>query len=169
MDSDRLRAAATQARTDAQQQANVDLVAATQAAAQVRSQAKADAEVEFIKAQAATRKTYAYDLSTAHQVQAVDDAEAFVTYSNAVALAQKVATKAQADVDYDAAVDLAARNMIWVYPVTGWWRERTHLGKCGAKARYGLVATITCPDADIDLYTPIEAMVETLAAVEIEA
>ena len=36
------------------------------------------------------------------------------------------------------AADLARRSLIAVYPVTGWWKERHHLGRYDRKARYSL-------------------------------
>lgn len=51
------------------------------------------------------------------------------------------------------AIDLARCNQIAVYPVTGWWKERHHLGRHDRKARYSLIVTIETPETDI--YTPI--------------
>lgn len=59
------------------------------------------------------------------------------------------------DVMYCSAVDLCNANAIAVYPVIGWWRERSYLGKCNSKMRYSLIVTISSPRNDIDLYTPI--------------
>jgi hypothetical protein len=51
------------------------------------------------------------------------------------------------------AADLARCSLIAVYPVTGWWKERHHLGRHDRKARYSLIVTIETPETDI--YTPI--------------
>jgi Subtilase family len=51
------------------------------------------------------------------------------------------------------AADLARCNQIAIYPVTGWWKERQHLGRHDRKARYSLIVTIETPETDI--YTPI--------------
>lgn len=51
------------------------------------------------------------------------------------------------------AIDLSRCNLIAVYPVTGWWKERHHLGRHDRKARYSLIVTIETPETDI--YTPI--------------
>jgi hypothetical protein len=64
------------------------------------------------------------------------------------------------------AVDLAARNMLWIYPVTGWWRERPRLGKTNARGRYALIATISAPD--VELHTSISTQVETMTDIDIE-
>lgn len=53
------------------------------------------------------------------------------------------------------AVDLCNANYIAVYPVIGWWRERNYLGKLEAQMRYSLVVSISTPQNEIDLYTPI--------------
>ncbi len=51
------------------------------------------------------------------------------------------------------AIDLSRCNLIAVYPVTGWWKERHHLGRHDRKARYSLIVTIETPETDI--YTSI--------------
>ena len=53
------------------------------------------------------------------------------------------------------AVDLCNAKYIAVYPVIGWWRERNYLGKLEAQMRYSLVVSISTPQNEIDLYTPI--------------
>ncbi len=53
------------------------------------------------------------------------------------------------------AADVAQCGEVAVYPVTGWWRERKHLGQAENSARYALIITISTPATDVDLYTPI--------------
>jgi hypothetical protein len=43
--------------------------------------------------------------------------------------------------------------MIAIFPVTGWWRERPHLGYANKQARYSLIVSLETPEEDI--YTPI--------------
>ncbi len=68
------------------------------------------------------------------------------------------------------AVDLCDANYIAVYPVVGWWRERTHLRHYNNKVRYSLIVSISTPEIDVDIYTPIITQVEVSIknAVEIE-
>jgi|TARA_R100001244_G_scaffold125742_1_gene95906 hypothetical protein len=66
------------------------------------------------------------------------------------------------------AVELAARNQIYIRPINGWWRERKGLKRFDDKARYALIVSLETPDVEIDLYTPIEAMVPTLIPVGVE-
>jgi hypothetical protein len=56
------------------------------------------------------------------------------------------------------AADLASKDAVAVFPVIGWWRERHHLGRWGAQARYALVISIHAPSVEADLYTPIAAL-----------
>jgi hypothetical protein len=51
------------------------------------------------------------------------------------------------------AAELAACGTIAIFPVTGWWRERPHLGCANKQARYSLIVTLETPEEDI--YTPI--------------
>jgi hypothetical protein len=58
------------------------------------------------------------------------------------------------------ASDLATRNLLAVYPVMGWWRQRPRLGKCTNRARFSLVISLEIPNTDIDLYQYIEQRLE---------
>ena len=51
--------------------------------------------------------------------------------------------------------DVADCGQVAVFPVTGWWRERKHLGFVGKSARYALIITISTPATEVDLLTPI--------------
>lgn len=64
------------------------------------------------------------------------------------------------------AADLATCNLIAVYPVTGWWRERPHLGRFERAARYSLIVTIEAPEIEVDLYTPIVNQTEIVTELE---
>lgn len=56
--------------------------------------------------------------------------------------------------------DLATRNQIAVYPVSGWYRKRKKLEMYDTTVRYSLIVTIEAPEMDVDIYTPISNMVE---------
>ena len=53
------------------------------------------------------------------------------------------------------AADVARCGQVAVFPVTGWWKERKHLGFVEKQARYSLIITISTPAIEVDLYTPI--------------
>lgn len=53
------------------------------------------------------------------------------------------------------AVDLAASNMIAIYPTVGWWRERHHLNCWNKRCRYSLIVSIHTPEENVDIYTPV--------------
>lgn len=55
----------------------------------------------------------------------------------------------------DSAVNLCNVNYLAVYPVIGWWRERSYLGRYDSKIRYSLIISLSTPKQDVDLYTPI--------------
>lgn len=65
------------------------------------------------------------------------------------------------------AADLATCNLIAVFPVIGWWRERKHLGKVESKSRYSLIVSLETPLQDVELYTTVKNMIEV--PVEIKA
>lgn len=53
------------------------------------------------------------------------------------------------------AADIANCGEVAVFPVSGWWKERSHLECYHRRARYALVISIETPATDVDLYTPI--------------
>lgn len=65
------------------------------------------------------------------------------------------------------AIQLGARDVVCIKPVMGWWRTRGTVDECNREARYALVATLSTPEIDIDLYTPISMMVERAVDIEI--
>lgn len=71
------------------------------------------------------------------------------------------------DVWEDTAINLAQSGVIAVYPVVGWWRERTALKKYNSKIPYSLVVTIETPEENVDLYTPIMTKIASRVTVPI--
>jgi len=53
------------------------------------------------------------------------------------------------------ALELAQRGYIGIFPVSGWWRERHQLGRWDRPARYSLLISISTPETDVDIYTPV--------------
>jgi len=64
------------------------------------------------------------------------------------------------------AADLAARGLVAVYPVTGWWKELQSRDQSAFGARYALVVSIETPVEDVDIWTP--AAVEAGVPITIE-
>lgn len=71
------------------------------------------------------------------------------------------------DIWEGAAVELAARNLLYVRPISGWWRERDALHRYDSKARYALIVSIETPDTEVDLYTQIDALIPTLVPIAV--
>jgi len=57
------------------------------------------------------------------------------------------------------AADLASREVLAVYPVSGWWKTRPKLERYDQRAHYSLVVLIRAPGVDVVLYTAIENQV----------
>ncbi len=51
--------------------------------------------------------------------------------------------------------DLATRNCIAVYPVSGWYKTRKKLEKYNSTVKYSLIVSIEAPEVEVDIYTPI--------------
>lgn len=58
------------------------------------------------------------------------------------------------------AARLLTRNMICVYPIGGWWNNRSGKDVRAQKTRYALVVTLKTDEESIDLHTPIRTLVE---------
>ncbi len=66
------------------------------------------------------------------------------------------------------AADLAACGYIAVYPITGWWREKTDQDYWARHARYSLLVSIRTDATTVDVYTPVSTMIEAPAPIEVE-
>ena len=71
------------------------------------------------------------------------------------------------DIWQGTAADLADSNLIAITPTIGWWRERHYLGNWGKRARYSLIVSITTPDQDVDVYTPVATQIKIPVEIEI--
>lgn len=58
------------------------------------------------------------------------------------------------------AEELAARGVLAVFPVTGWWYERKNLARWDSLARYSLVVSIETEAVEADIYTPVAAEIQ---------
>jgi hypothetical protein len=65
------------------------------------------------------------------------------------------------------AADLASCNLIGVYPVIGWWRERHNLNCYDKIARYSLIVSLEVPPVDVDIYTVVKNMITIPIPIEI--
>ena len=64
------------------------------------------------------------------------------------------------------AVELADREMIGVFPVGGWWKEKKYLERYDQTVRYSLIITIRVPEIECDIYTPVSNEIEVSQVVE---
>jgi hypothetical protein len=56
---------------------------------------------------------------------------------------------------------LADMSTIAVYPVGGWWKYRNAANRWQNEVPYSLIVSISVPDEDIDIYTPVETIIQT--------
>ena len=64
------------------------------------------------------------------------------------------------------AAHLMTRNHICIKPVGGWWLNRAKANIRAQKARYAVVLSLHSDENEVDLHTPITAIVETALGVE---
>lgn len=57
------------------------------------------------------------------------------------------------------AADLAVCNIIGIYPIIGWWRERHNQGCFNKLTRYSLIVSLEVPEQEVDIYTTVRNMV----------
>ena len=57
------------------------------------------------------------------------------------------------------AAELAASNLIGVYPTIGWWRGRVNQGRVEKRTRYALLVSIHVPSVGVDIYTPVAVQI----------
>lgn len=65
------------------------------------------------------------------------------------------------------AAALADRGVLAIYPTMGWWKTRKQLERFDSTARYALVVSIRAPECDVDLYSAVEAQIETTVEVDV--
>jgi hypothetical protein len=53
------------------------------------------------------------------------------------------------------AAEAVEANVVAVFPRTGWWKERSYLGKGENKTRYSLIVSVKSPEIEVDLYSPV--------------
>jgi hypothetical protein len=56
---------------------------------------------------------------------------------------------------HGSAAELANRGHIAVHPNLGWWRTRTSEKRFDRTVHYSLIVSISTPDQNVDIYTPI--------------
>lgn len=70
------------------------------------------------------------------------------------------------DIWSGSAADLASRGAIAIYPSLGWWKTRPALERYDQRIRYSLIISISAPDIDVDLYTPIANQISVPIVIE---
>ncbi|WP_299173982.1 S8 family peptidase [uncultured Brevundimonas sp.] len=70
------------------------------------------------------------------------------------------------DVWTGAAAELAARDLIAIYPVAGWWKTRAGLRQYDRKARYALIVSISTDAETVDLHAEVEIANQTPVEIE---
>ncbi|WAS92626.1 S8 family peptidase [Nannocystis punicea] len=70
-----------------------------------------------------------------------------------------------ADMWHGTAADLAARGVVAVYPVSGWWKELKRQDRSNLGVRYALIVSIDTAAIDIDIWTPVAVKIGAPIAV----
>lgn len=71
------------------------------------------------------------------------------------------------DIWRGSAGDLATSNIVGVFPVIGWWRERRHLGRVDSRSRYSLVVSITTSEQGINIYNSVKQQLRIHVPVQV--
>jgi Y4BN protein len=78
----------------------------------------------------------------------------------------KSAGSLHTDIWEGTAAELAAKGVIAIYPVLGWWRDQVKFDQSDRGVHYSLIVSIEAPEVDVDLWTPIN--VANKVTVEVE-
>ncbi len=109
-----------------------------------------------VKAPTETSGEFLRSINAAAQQESDEDGSSHATSKNwVIGPTGRNRGSIHSDIWEGSAADLAESNVIGIYPVIGWWRERAHLGKWASRTRYSLVVSITTPEETVDLYTPV--------------
>ncbi len=65
------------------------------------------------------------------------------------------------------AAQMASCDMIAVFPIIGWWRERHNLHKVSTKSRYSLIVSLETPTTKPDIYSAVKTLIKVQVPVEI--
>ncbi len=65
------------------------------------------------------------------------------------------------------AADLAVCNLVAVYPTTGWWRGRPHIGKWNSRTRYSLIISLETEDSTVPIYETVVNLIRTKISVKV--
>lgn len=65
-------------------------------------------------------------------------------------------------------IELAQSGKLAVYPVGGWWKYSKAKDRVDKAVRYALVISMSTPQTDVDLYTPIANLLRVPIAIPIE-
>lgn len=66
------------------------------------------------------------------------------------------------------AAQLAACNLIAVFPVGGWWKTRTNLKQYNNKIRYSLIVSLYSSTKNVDLYTSVKSKIDNIIKTPVE-
>lgn len=89
--------------------------------------------------------------------------ESVDTTSELWTLRERVRSKGSIKKDFitTSGVELSNRNILAIFPKNGWYRTRKKLKKFESIVRYSLIISIETSEVEIDIYTPIQTLVET--------
>lgn len=79
------------------------------------------------------------------------------------AIRENVRSKGSVKKDFfeTSGAELSDRFYLAVYPKNGWYRFRKKLEKFDSKVKYSLIISIETVKTDVDIYTPIETLIQT--------
>ena len=67
----------------------------------------------------------------------------------------------------ETAASLASCDMIGVYPVGGWWKDRKQFECYNRKVNYSFIVSLETEETDCDIYTPVANMIRARVPIEI--
>lgn len=69
--------------------------------------------------------------------------------------------------DHETAASLASCDMVGVYPIGGWWKERSKFECYNRKVHYSLIVSLETEEENCDIYTPVKNMIQARVPISI--
>jgi hypothetical protein len=66
------------------------------------------------------------------------------------------------------AAELSQCNKVAIFPIGGWWKERTHLKRYESMVRYSLIISLETPLEEVQLYQAVLTKIDVPVSIEID-
>ncbi len=84
-----------------------------------------------------------------------------------IGIKNRTAGSIHCDTWITSAASVATCNTLAVFPVGGWWKEKSHSNRASSPARYSLLVTLETQETEVDLYTVVATRITAQQEIKI--